>query len=53
VSSKFRYILFPDNIYKVVLDEGNDAIAIEMSGKSILDAIKKQLLLDMPSEYEV
>jgi hypothetical protein len=52
--SKFRYLIFPDNIYTIELDSnGANPVKLEMSGEELINKIKKQMLLDIPSEYEL
>jgi hypothetical protein len=53
MDSKFRYIIFPDNIYKIDLEEGSNPVTIEISGKELINKLRKQMMLDIPSEYEL
>lgn len=53
MESKFRYLIFPENIYTIHLEEGANPITIEISGKELVNKLKKQMLLDMPTDYEV
>ena len=45
--SKFRYLLFPDNIYKIVVqDYDGNPYSTEMSGRDIIAHLRKYILLD-------
>lgn len=47
MENKFRYVLFPDNIYKVVVDDydGNPYM-FEISGREIISHIRREALLE-------
>lgn len=53
MNPKFKYLLFPENLYTVTLEQGANPLTIEISGKEIIEILNSQIVLDMPSEYEV
>tara|TARA_R110001606_G_scaffold284627_2_gene432881 strand:+ start:350 stop:517 length:168 start_codon:yes stop_codon:yes gene_type:complete len=47
MENKFRYILFPDNIYKVTLkDSENNPIEVEVPGRFILSQLQRTYDID-------
>tara|TARA_B110000977_G_scaffold25631_2_gene31626 strand:- start:8886 stop:9023 length:138 start_codon:yes stop_codon:yes gene_type:complete len=45
--------MFPDNIYKIVLEEGPNPVIVELSGEKIVELIRASLPLDTTSTHEV
>ena len=47
MESKFRYILFPDNVYRLTFQDysGND-FTVEVLGEDILNQIRRNYALD-------
>jgi|AntAceMinimDraft_11_1070367.scaffolds.fasta_scaffold00804_36 hypothetical protein len=47
MNNNFRYLLSPDNIYKVTIEDYDGLpFTIEVSGQEILDQIRRTYLLD-------
>jgi hypothetical protein len=46
MDNKFRYIIFPDNIYKVSLLQNGEPVDVEVPGRFILDQLQRTHDLD-------
>jgi hypothetical protein len=47
VESKFRYLLFPDNVYRLTFhDHSGNELIVDALGKDILDQVKSNYVLD-------
>ena len=45
--SKFRYVIFPDNIYKITVDDyDGKPYTFEVSGEAIAMHLRREALLD-------
>ena len=47
MSSKFKYVIFPENAYQVTVDDyDGEPYTFEISGEEIADHFRREMLLD-------